>query len=74
LVTAAARARESGGAICLLLDGTVAPLSLDGVPVVTARGVQRLWLAAVWRTALATREPAGVVARCGGVDRIRMAP
>lgn len=56
LVTAAARARETGGAICLLLDGPSMPWSLAGVPVVTARGVQRLWLSAVWRTALAARD------------------
>ena len=56
LVTAAARARETGGALCLLRDGASTPLSFEGVPVVTARGVQRLWLSAVWRSALAARD------------------
>ena len=55
LVAAAARARVSGGVICLLLDGPSLPFSLEGVPVDTARGVRRLWLAGVWRTALTTR-------------------
>jgi putative glycosyltransferase (TIGR04372 family) len=32
------------------------PFSLEDVPVVTAQGVQRLWLSAVWRTALAARD------------------
>jgi putative glycosyltransferase (TIGR04372 family) len=55
LVAAAARARKTGGAICLLFDGPSLPFSLEGVPVVPARGVQRLWLSLVWRTALTRR-------------------
>jgi putative glycosyltransferase (TIGR04372 family) len=56
LVAAATRARETGGAICLLLDGPSMPFALEDVPVVTAQGAQRLWLSAVWRAALAARD------------------
>ena len=56
LVAAAAHARETGGAIYLLLDGESMPVSVDGVPVVTPHGVQRVWLSAVWRTASAARD------------------
>jgi putative glycosyltransferase (TIGR04372 family) len=56
LVAAAAHARETGGAIYLLLDGESMPVSVDGVPVITPHGVQRLWLSAVWRTASAAKD------------------
>ena len=56
LVAAAAHARETGGAIYLLLDGESMPVSVDGVPVITPHGVQRVWLSAVWRTASAARD------------------
>ena len=55
LVAAAAHARETGGAIYLLLDGEAMPVSVDGVPVITPHGVHRVWLSAVWRTASAAR-------------------
>jgi len=42
LVAAAAHARETGGAIYLLLDGESMPVSVDGVPVITPHGVQRV--------------------------------
>ena len=56
LVAAAARARETGGAICLLHDGAPTPVSFDGVTVLTPQGVQRVWLSAVWRAASAARD------------------
>ena len=55
LVAAAAHARETGGAIYLLLDGEAMPVSVDGVPVITPHGVHRVWLSAVWRTASTAR-------------------
>ena len=55
LVAAAARARETGAALCLLSDEEPMPVSLDGVPVVTAQGLQRVWLSALWRTASVAR-------------------
>jgi putative glycosyltransferase (TIGR04372 family) len=56
LVAAAAHARETGGAVYLLLDGQSMPVSVDGVPVITPHGMQRVWLSVVWRTASAARD------------------
>ena len=55
LVTAAARAREIGGAVCLLLDRQPLPVSLNGVPAIAPEGAQGIWLSAVWRTVSARR-------------------
>lgn len=56
LLTAAARARSLGGALCLLEGtGEGLPVALDGVPTITADGAQGAWLSALWRTTSTTR-------------------
>jgi putative glycosyltransferase (TIGR04372 family) len=71
LLTAAARARIIGGAVCML-DGAGQGLSvtLDDVPIVKADGPQGAWLSAVWTATSSVRDArarwhnrAGAIAR-----------
>lgn len=56
LLTAGARARQIGGAVCLLDDsGRTLPVTLDDVPVIAAGGARGAWLSALWRMTSATR-------------------
>jgi putative glycosyltransferase (TIGR04372 family) len=56
LVAAATRAREIGGAVCLLVDGQPLPVLLQDVPLIAAQGSRGAWLSVVWKAASMSRE------------------